>query len=32
VGAVVRKKGEQGILGTKEEGQFLNDPLLFPES
>lgn len=27
-----RKEGEQGILGTKEGGQFLNVLLLFPES
>lgn len=32
VGAVVRKKGEQGILGTKVGGQFLNISLLCPES
>lgn len=32
VGAVVRKEGKQGILGTEEGGQFLNVLLRFPES
>lgn len=32
VGAVVRKEGKQGILGTKEGGPFLNVLIRFPES